>query len=98
MLPLRYLILIHVRIMVVGAITLNTSSLILPNLTLADSRGLSAPFDRQCSGPTYGGDPVESCADALLQIRASDTTVRSYGIRGYGQFDIDLPKRYISGG
>ncbi len=98
MLSLLSLILLYLQNISVTAITLNSSSLILPKLTSAALPALGAPFERQCNGTLYGHNiPLESCADALLQINASDTTVRSYGLRGTGRFDVDLPRRYISG-
>ena len=54
-----------------------------------------------CDESRFGNPPVASCRDALQQIPhdpailARDPTF-SYGPRGEGAWDVNLPKRYIS--
>ncbi len=87
---------------VVNALTLNTSSLLLPPPPTQNTTRLTIPFDRLCTAPRYGGGiSAESCADALLQVDATDRRERVFaerereGGRGVG-VDVGLPRRWIS--
>ncbi len=54
-----------------------------------------------CDEQRFGNPRATSCKDALAQIPQDPATVitnpnRSYGPRGQGTWDVNLPKRYIS--
>ena len=54
-----------------------------------------------CDESRFGNPPVASCKDALIQIPHDPATLAkdptySYGPRGEGAWDVNLPKRYIS--
>lgn len=90
---LSLLAILHVTTTTTTAINTNTSPLILPPPTT----NLSIPFMRVCDGQTYGYNiPYGSCADALLRINASDTTEQTYGRNGRNDYDVIIPRRYIS--
>ena len=87
-----------------GSLTLtNPSSLLLPSLNGSDLNavtGLTRPAV-DCDEELYGYVDLDSCKDAFDQIphdelRLVDQNVLSYGPRGHGNWDIILPKRYIS--
>lgn len=82
----------------VAALTINSSSLL--SLPMSNVTNLGIPFDRVCRGARFGSTiSPESCADALLQIDASDRRERVYSERvgpGGGGPDVKLPRRYIS--
>ncbi len=86
----------------VNALTINSSSLLLPNLDVANTTNLGIPFQHICVAAHYpGGISPESCADALLQIDATDRTERTYAVRlpgggAWGGVDVSLPRGYIS--
>ena len=64
------------------------------NTAVAASKDVFRPA---CLGRSYGYElSPDSCADALLLINSSSTAVRTYGMRGTGDFDVTLPRRYIS--
>lgn len=88
------------RIATINALTINSSSLILPSLGVSNVTRLGIPFDRICTGASYdAGISPESCADALLQINVTDQTERTYAERlgsGIAIADVNLPRRYIS--
>ena len=87
---------------VVSALPLNSLSFIPPgsvstSLTRAATSANGTAFQPACLGRSYGYDlSLESCADALLLVNSSSTALQTYGVRGTGQFDVMLPRRYIS--
>jgi len=54
------------------------------------------PPARCLSDPLRTGLPKIGCAGALLKINAMDKNSRSWGVRGTGQFDNNLPRRFIN--
>ena len=55
----------------------------------------------ECDDDRFGEPPVASCKNAIAEIPQDPATVirdpnRSYGPRGEGTWDVNLPKRYIS--
>lgn len=55
----------------------------------------------ECDDEKFGNPPAASCRDAMAQIPQDAATIlenplRSYGPRGQGTWDVNLPKRYIS--
>lgn len=93
-------ILVLSMITTINGLTIDTSSLILPNVTAPNITNLGAPFERTCNGRRYGWDlQRESCADAIAQIDFHDQTEQTYARRstdGSGTADVNLPRRYIS--
>ena len=87
---------------VVSALLLNSSLLIPPgsvstSLTRVATSANKTAFQPVCLGRSYGYDlSLESCVDALFLVNSSSTAVQTYGVRGTGQFDVMLPRRYIS--
>lgn len=78
----------------------STSTLTLQNISLAPSLKFSTlEAHSACNGNVYGyGLTVASCLDALLRLNIQDKRLQSYGnSRIPKQFDINLPRRYISG-
>lgn len=54
-----------------------------------------------CDDLRFGNPPAASCENAVAQIPQDPATIirdpdRSYGPRGQGAWDVNLPKRYIS--
>ena len=99
MLVLFLLILAPISFVLASPFWTSTSPLTLSNITLTSNlRNLTSAAHPACNGHTYGyGLTVASCLDALLLFKAQDTRLQSYGnSRIPGQFDIDLPRRYIS--
>lgn len=69
-------------------------------LNLISSTYLTIP-KIDCDDGRFGTPPVASCTDAIAEIPQDPATVirdpnRSYGPRGEGTWDVNLPKRYIS--
>ena len=51
-----------------------------------------------CNGGVFGrGLALNSCGDANRQMSFNSQTPRTWGLRGTGAFDVDLPLRFISG-
>lgn len=89
-----------------GSITLTKPSLLSESLNA--SAGLensnTAPIltlaKIDCDDRRFGNPPAASCKDALAQIPQDPATIitdpeRSYGPRGKGSWDVNLPKRYV---
>jgi len=90
----------------------NLNSLLLAtgpeNATLAETFLLNPTISTilgggkiDCDERRFGRPPVDSCRDAINQIPQDPRTMlvnakRSYGTRGTGAFDTQLPKRWIS--
>ena len=78
--------------------TINT--LMLPNGLQSDNKVINLTLNARCNGPGSGvGLTKESCQDAVTRgipfVTAS--AMLTYGDRSIGNFDINLPQRYISG-
>lgn len=75
-----------------------TKDLLLPGLNESTSLKLAKIV---CDDLRFGNPPAASCENAILQIPQDPGTIaldpkRSYGPRGEGNWDVNLPKRYIS--
>ena len=67
----------------------NSSSATATNIPFSDRNPVV------CNQARYGADlSIESCADALRQI-PQDSVQRSWGQRGAGTYDVNLPHRYL---
>lgn len=79
----------------VSGLTLNTTSLILPDSAVANVT--NSHYIHHCDGRQFGYDlDSTSCTEALSQIDIFSTTQQTYGPRYSGLFDVKLPRRYIS--
>ena len=93
-----------------GSITLTQPSLLVPssNASAEDLRLQSTNVSTslkvakiECDEHRFGNPPVASCQDAIEQLPQDPRTIiinpnQSYGPRGQGNWDVNLPKRYIS--
>lgn len=71
-----------------------------PTITPSSSASSSVNFAAEtpkCMGPRYGYDlERQSCLDALLSIAPDSTTRHTYGARTRGNFEVQLPYRFLS--
>lgn len=81
--------------LVKSLVILDTPSLTQPGSNATNTNSSNAFY--RCNGLKFGYNlDWSSCNEALSQIDASSTTEQTYGPRYQGQFDVKLPKRYIS--
>ena len=93
-------ILVFISLVLASPFWTSTSGATLSNITLSSNlKNSTLAAHPACNGNAYGyGLTVASCLDALLRLNAHDKRLRSYGnSRAPGQFDVNLPRRYISG-
>ena len=77
-----------------------TDALILLDHLRLDNEVANLGFDAHCNGPESGaGLTKEACQDAVTNgiPRQSATSMITYGDRSVGEFDVNLPQRYVSG-
>ena len=84
----------------------SNASVIIDNFTIKDTANLTSSTHLSipkidCDDERFGTPSVASCKDAIAEIPQDPATIirdpnRSYGPRGEGTWDVNLPKRYIS--
>ena len=86
-----------------GSLTLTNPSSLLPSLNGSNLNAVTRLTKPAvyCDENIYGYVDLDSCKDAFDQIphdalKLIDQNILSYGPRGHGNWDIILPKRYIS--
>lgn len=93
-----------------GSITLAQPSLLVPSSNASAEDLLLQNTNKstnlkiakiECDESRFGNPPVASCQNAVAQLPQDARTIiinpnQSYGPRGQGNWDVVLPKRYIS--